>query len=227
MAKMDEFREEREAMKQAPLKDRLAYFWEYNKLETFLVVFGVVCVISIAVSLLTQKDTILEGALLNRFWLEMDGVNCNSVVEDYLDYRELDAGDYDVVLEETMNYFPGNQDTLLDENIDTLELIAARCAAQSIDFIIADAETIHEFDEAEYFLDLREVLTAEQLQEYEEYLIYSEVQTDVPIMLDITGCEKIEEVYAYQHEVLACGVIVNSERLEEVGHFVEYLMLQK
>ena len=68
MAKMDEFREEREAMKNAPLKDRIAYFWEYNKLETTIAVVAVISVISIAVTILGKKDVLLEGMILNRFW---------------------------------------------------------------------------------------------------------------------------------------------------------------
>ena len=227
MAKMDEFREEREAMKNAPLKDRIAYFWEYNKLETFLVVFGTICVISIAVTILGRKDVVLEGMLINRFWMEMEGAGCESITEDYLAYRELDADDYDLMLNGSSNYFPNNDGVLIEENVNTSQLIAASCSAQSLDFIIAEPDTLHEFDQAEYFLDLRELLTAEQLEEYEEYLIYSEVQTEVPVMIDITGCEKVEELYAYDHEVLACGVILNAPHTEEMVHFVDYLMEQK
>ena len=116
---------------------------------------------------------------------------------------------------------------MIEENVNTMQLIAASCSAQALDFIIAEPATLHEFDGGGYFLDLREILTEEQLQAYDEYLIYSEIQTDVPIMLDITGCEKIEEVYAYDHGTLAFGVITNAPHVEELISFADYLMSQK
>ncbi len=224
MAKMDEFREEREAMKNAPLKDRIAYFWEYNKLEATIAVVAVISVISIAVTILGKKDVLLEGMILNRFWTEMDGAGCDSISEDYIAYRELDYDDCEIMLNGSMNYFPGNEDTLLEENVNVMQLIAASCAGQALDFIIAEPATLHEFDMGEYFIDLRLVLTEEQLQAYDEYLIYSEIRTDIPIMLDITGCEKVEEVYAYQHDQLAFGVIQNAPHMEELISFADYLM---
>ncbi len=224
MAKMDEFREEREAMKNAPLKDRLAYFWEYNKLETTIAVVAIISVISIAVTILGKKDVLLEGMILNRFWTEMEGSGCDSISEDYIAYRGLDYDECEIMLNGSQNYFPGNGDKLIEENVNVMQLIAASCAGQALDFIIAEPATLHEFDMGEYFLDLRLVLTEEQMQAYDEYLIYSEINTDVPIMLDITGCEKVEEVYAYKHDTLAFGVIANAPHMEELISFADYLM---
>ena len=227
MAKMDEFREEREAMKNAPLKERLAYFWEYNKLQTIIAVFAIVSIVSITVTILNKKDVLLEGMILNRFWMEMEGVDCDSITEDYLEYRELDGDKCDLMLNGSLNYFPGNEDTIIEENVNVLQLVAANCTARSLDFIIAEPATLHEFNMGEYFQDLRNVLTEEQLKAYDDYLIYSEIRADVPIMLDITGCETIEEVYAYKHDVLAIGVIANAPHTEEIISFADYLMEQK
>ena len=227
MAKMDEFREEREAMKHAPLKERLAYFWEYNKLETMIAIFAIVSIISITVTVLGKKDVLLEGMILNRFWMEMEGVDCESITQDYMEYREMDPDQYDLMLNGSLNYFPGNEDTIIEENVNVLQLVAASCTAQALDFIVAEPATLHEFDKGQYFQDLRLVLTEEQIEAYDEYLIYSEINTDVPIMLDITGCEKIEEVYAYKHDALAFGVIANAPHTEELISFADYLMEQK
>ena len=164
MAKMDEFREEREAMKNAPLKDRLAYFWEYNKLETTIAVVAIISVISIAVTILGKKDVLLEGMILNRFWTEMEGSGCDSISEDYIAYRELDYDECEIMLNGSQNYFPGNGDKLIEENVNVMQLIAASCAGQALDFIIAEPATLHEFDMGEYFQDLRLVLTEEQMQ---------------------------------------------------------------
>ena len=117
MAKMDEFREEREAMKNAPLKERLAYFWEYNKLETMIAIFAIVSIISITVTVLGKKDVLLEGMILNRFWMEMEGVDCESITQDYMEYREMDPDQYDLMLNGSLNYFPGKHFWRLEDDI--------------------------------------------------------------------------------------------------------------
>ena len=61
MAVMDEFREERENLKNASFQKKWQYFWYYYKLHVVIGGFIAFFVISMAHSILTAKDNALFG----------------------------------------------------------------------------------------------------------------------------------------------------------------------
>jgi len=221
---MDEFREEREAMKNAPLKDRIAYFWEYNKLETFLVVFGTICIISIATSIMNRKEEVLSGVVLNRFWLQQEGLGCEEFINDYLEYREYDPDEYDLVLNTAMTYIAGDTEGVLEENVNSSQVIAASLTAGALDFMIADDAAILEFDNTEYFHDLRNIFTEDELKSYDDFLIYSGRDDSIPVAIDITNSECVSEIYAVQHDTLGIALFGNASHVDEFKYFVEYIV---
>lgn len=223
MAKMDEFREEREAMKNAPLKDRIAYFWEYNKLETCIVVFSVICIVSIASTILMRKDEVLNGIALNRFWLEQEGLNCEEFVNEYMEYREIDQEEYEMNLNGTLTYIAGDEEGAIEENVNSSQVIATQLTAGALDFLIADEPVIQDFDRTEYFMDLREIYTEEELAAYEDDLIYSDRDNSIPIAIEVTESECVSEIYAVQHETLVIGLFANAPHVDEFKYFVEYI----
>ena len=224
MAKMDEFREEREAMKKAPLKERIAYFWEYNKLQTFLVVFGVICVVSIVTTILSKKEEVLSGVVLNRFWIKQEGLACEEFSEGYMEYRGYDSSEYEMLVNGTLTYIAGETDGIIEENVNSLQVIAASLTAGALDYMIADEATIMDFDGTEHFIDLREIFTEEELKSYEEFLIYSERDESIPVAIEVTDRECVSEIYAVSHEKLGVSLFANAPHMDEFKYFVEYVM---
>lgn len=224
MAKMDEFREEREAMKHAPLKERIAYFWEYNKLETCLVVFAVICVVSITTTILNRKEEVLSGVVLNRFWLQQEGLGCEEFVSEYLEYREYDPEEYDVTLNTALTYIAGDTEGAIEENVNSSQVIVANLTAGALDFMIADDDALLEFDGSEYFHDLRNVYTEDELKAYEDLLIYSVRDESIPVAINVTESECLAEIYAVQHETLAIGLFGNASHVDEFKCFVDYVL---
>ena len=224
MAKMDEFREEREAMKNAPLKDRIAYFWEYNKLEFCIALFAIVSVISITTTILNRKEEVLSGVVLNRFWLEQEGLGCEEFISDYLEYRKYDTEEYDLTLNTAMTYIAGDVEGVLEENVNSSQVIAANLTAGALDFMVADEAALLEFDGSEYFHDLRNIFTEEELKVYEEFLIYSGRDESVPVAIEVTDSECLSEIYAVQHETLGIALFGNAPNVDEFKCFVEYLV---
>ncbi len=224
MAKMDEFRAEREAMKNAPLKDRIAYFWEYNKLETCIAIFALISIVSIASTIMNRKEEVLSGVVLNRFWLEQEGLGCEEFISDYLAYREYDAAEYDVTLNTALTYIAGDIEGTLEENVNSSQIIAANLTAGALDFMVADDDAILEFDGSEYFHDLRNIFTEDELKVYEELLIYSGRDESIPVAIDVTDSECLSEIYAVKHEVLGIALFGNAPNVDEFKCFVEYLV---
>lgn len=65
MAVMDEFREEREAVKHGPLKKRIAWFFDYNKWKILAVVLIAAVAGAFIYQQVTKKDTVLYVAMVN------------------------------------------------------------------------------------------------------------------------------------------------------------------
>jgi len=62
---MDEFKEEREALKNADFKTKWDYFWEYNKTKVFIIGIFAFLIIGYLYSVVTQKEDAIFVAMLN------------------------------------------------------------------------------------------------------------------------------------------------------------------
>ncbi|MEE3481103.1 MAG: hypothetical protein VZQ80_03835 [Lachnospiraceae bacterium] len=65
MAVMDEFKEEREAVKHGPIKKRIAWFFDYNKWKILAIVLAAVCVGTFIYQQVTKRNTVLYVAMVN------------------------------------------------------------------------------------------------------------------------------------------------------------------
>lgn len=224
MAKMDEFREAREAIKHAPLKKRLEYFWDYYKLPTICVLIAVICLISILSNILTRKEEVLNGIMLNRFWMQEEYIESEDFVNSYLEYRGFDPSDFEMSLNSNLTYSVSGEPSVLEVDINVPQVIAVQAAAGILDYMIADAATVLAFDNMECFVDLRDFFTREELEGYKENLIFSGRDKTIPIAIDVTDSECLSEIYAVQHEKLAIGLFVNAEHVDEFKCFLEYIL---
>lgn len=251
MAAMDEFKAEREAVKNGPLKQRLEYFWDYHKWHVLIPLFiGIIIGVSIYQAV-TRPDTIVSGIVLNTYsqtaYERASELNLN-----YLKTLELDPKEYQVELNTTLAYSndPGEGVSM---NYESLQAITAQTGAGVIDFMVADTETMIDFEYRAMFADLREVLTKEQLQAFEPYLLYidrdiliqrqkyyeenfetsdltftdcrkpEEMKDPVPVFLDMSNCKKLTDIYEDVPDSLALAVPSKSERIEALQDFLNYL----
>ena len=65
MPVMDEFKKEREAMKNGTPKQKLAYFWDYYKWHVIISVIVLVTAVSFIYQAVTRKSVALYALLLN------------------------------------------------------------------------------------------------------------------------------------------------------------------
>ena len=70
MAVMDEFKEEREALKNGTPKQKLAYFWYYYKWHVIISVIVIGMIVSFIYQYTNRKDTAFNAVLLNASLLD-------------------------------------------------------------------------------------------------------------------------------------------------------------
>lgn len=251
MALMDEFREEREAIKSAPFKKRLEYFWDYYK---WYVIVPVVILIFVGNSIyqkVTAPEVLVSGVCLNTYNMAVDEAT-DKISEDFTTEKGLDPKDYEVNLNTNLTFMPN--DTSGTANYESAQALMAWIASGSIDFLSGEYETMEEFCYKGYFEDLRNVFTEEQLTMLEPYILYmdkdveitrqlaiekqeefSEIELPdcnnpeamgdpVPMMIDVSKCETFAPIYATTKNGLAIGFAVNGPHPEMTLEFLEYLL---
>ena len=72
MAVMDEFKEEREALKNGTPKQKLAYFWYYYKWHVIIALVVIIMIVSFVKQLTDRKDPAFYAVMLNASLLRSD-----------------------------------------------------------------------------------------------------------------------------------------------------------
>lgn len=163
--------------------------------------------------------------------------------------QNIDPEDFDVSIAADV-YMIRDAD---NDTYDTIsQTILVRVAAREVDFIISDIDTFATWANNDYFLDLTEVLTSQQLEAYSQDLLYVEravleleiLDTDeataaksvlpvrdpsalddpVPVALVIPKTSKLFGSYTFLDTDIAFGIIQNTAHLDTTLAFLDYLM---
>jgi len=230
-----------ESLKDKPLTHKLKYIFTYY----WPGILGGLCVLIFLVSwiggILTQKETILGGHILNGIAIES---YTGDIRQDFMAQQQIDTNKQNFLLTGDSSMLS----TAPNEFITAMEAIVTRIAVGDIDFLVGDQQTFEKF--TAYHTDLRTVLSEEQLTKWSDYLVYVEKEAwekltgdnidDVqipeyflspeglenPLPLGIRLPENSRHLQAYRFpkgEVIF-GITISSQRIENALAFLEYIM---
>ncbi len=223
MAKMDEFREEREQIKHAPLPKRLEYFKDYYLVPVLITVAAVVFLIVLARSVLFKKEEVLYVSLINFADLGAAEENLVEPFEElYINPKKeqvtVDRSTSISTEKEEINFVKYNYES--EQKLLTLVL------AGEIDLMVSGEDVIEHYEEQDWFDDLSAILDEETLKELDgsgRILYYN----DVPIGVSLEGADLFEENYYYigeQEGTVYAAFPAGSECRELAVLFLEYLL---
>ncbi len=241
MPLMDEFKEEREEMKQRSFKERMAYFWDYHKWYVIGSAVGILVVASLLNSFLNRKEMAYYSAFVN--------VAQTIYSEDYKSAFAEKAG---INPKKQAVYFDSDlriDYTKMDEmTSSSIQKIMVYVAAGDMDSMVGDLDTTNRYAYNGVFIDLREFLTEEEFQKYEPYFFYAdkklieaaagEVSLDfqfpatpsdpsgmeepIPVAIKLDQCPKLRECYAMAPDQYL-AIMVNNKHPELNHVFLNYL----
>lgn len=165
-------REELSKLSELSWKERIGYVWDYYK-PLMVAVLAVIVLVHLGITIYHNKQ--IENLL------SVYMVNCNSFSVD----SELIAED----IAERMGGLEEKQEITVDTSISISDSVsqsalayqmklATLIAAGEIDILLLDADTFETYAAQDTFLDLTEVLTGEELEKWEDLLVYRVVETD-------------------------------------------------
>lgn len=244
MAVMDEFKEERERMKQESFRKRLEYFWDYHKFHVLIGLLVFCAAFSFIHDLVTKKETAFMAAL----------IDCSSIESSAQTYREK--------LGELMGIDTDNAKLVLDASFhmsntnvaetNAAEVLMARIAATELDTMLAGQTQFERYTMSGAFLDIREVLTKEQIAYYEDSFYYADraaienssisasaegasadptdhtspegMEDPIPVGIYIEPTEEFNSIYYFSSdEPVIFGVIANAPHTELAGQFLDHI----
>lgn len=246
MAVMDEFKQERQSLKGQPLKKKLSYFWYYYKWYVIGGAAALIIISTLISDVLNNKDYAMYGIAVNAYAMEQD---VSPFLDGYIEYAGIDTEEYNVLLDASFR-----MGQAMDENaISTSQMIMVYTAARDLDILAMDTANFNKYSYNSTFLDLREVLTPDQLEKYRDYLFYidyavvekideaqenadldftiaypdhtkpEDMENPVPVGLNLKGSEKFNQYYTFGDEEGYIGIVNSTVRVDNALAMIYYL----
>ena len=197
---IDEIREQQHKMKDMTWKERFAYYWEYYKVHTIVTIVAIVAIVLTAHSLITAKDYAFYGLLLNAYALSSDEMSGS-----FSEYAGIDTEEYDCFMD-TSSTLSLSSSTEYD--MATMQRIVAVVQTKELDAVIFDSQCYEQYAMNEIFYDLREILTEEQIEKYEPYFYY--------VDMDVVRAQEEEDVMV-DTDAIAAKAELTAEEINAQG----------
>ena len=246
MAVMDEFKEEREALKNGTFKQKATYFWGYYKWHVIIGILSIIIAYTFIHGIITKKDSAFYGAFINSWAQEGSEEYLNNfAIEDGIDLDE-----YEVFIDSTLYI---SEDAMEETSMSSIQKLMVYVAASEIDVLGADTPTFSQYAYTGTCADLRTILTPEQLEEYKPYLYYidqkiadekeaavdamddtyvlvypdpskpEEMTTPVPVGIFVDSNKPLLDAYVFSEESVVMGIVSNSKHQQTALEFIDYV----
>lgn len=246
MTIIEYIKKEHANIKEKPKEERWGYFWDYYKWHVVVVALVFVLLIQVVVGIVTRKEVVFSGILLNC------RININD--DDFLQ-GFYDRIGIDVTQQEAAFY---TDVILTDKNtkndVTSVQRIMAGIATKDTDFVVGQQEnfSICAYNTGRIFVDLREFLDEDTLNLFADRLYYIDgavleklsvpagesigasisfpdptkpeaMENPIPVGIDISDREAFQSSYYFPDTTLYLGIAANTPRTELVKQFVDYL----
>ena len=253
MPLMDEFKDERAKMKDAPFKEKCKYFWDYYKLHTIATICIIVFLVVLIRDVTRDQETLLYVAILNSIQITQE--DADNFLNDYISFAELETDkDHYVTFDSSMYLTEGMGAT--EAQMASSQRMMVYTTTGQLDIIMGGSDVFDDYANAEMFYDIREILTEEQIEKYSPYFYYVDqkvveilnsdaaafneegyvapvipdpskpetMEEPIPVGLFVTDCEKLNNSYDFAgRDYTAFGVMLNSTHLDNVLKFIDYI----
>lgn len=246
MPVMDEFKEERAAVKNGTPKQKIAYFIDYYK---WYVVFGAAVLIFGAVFLYqvsNNKKPAFYAMLINAAPLDYSAEAENT--DAFGAYAEIDPEKYNIIYDTSVQL---GSDAGTDYY--SAQQILVHVSAAEVDVMVSDAASLLQYAYMGDFCDLRTVLSPEQLEAYSDSFYYidgavlkeveaarkdydheyipvygdpahpEDMQDPIPAGLFLPSDCPLLEAYLFQGSDPAVSILINAPHPETAVRFLDYL----
>lgn len=143
---------------------KLDYILTYYRLPLLIILIVLVILISQITHFATMKETILSGRCINAVY---DTSFSQQFLDKLSDELNIDKNKSKLTLSHSLLSSEDIQNSII-----THQLITAEIAANSLDFLVGETQTLLQYAYDESFADLRTILSPEQTKILSPYFLY-------------------------------------------------------
>lgn len=204
-------------------RERLDHLWTYYKwvVAVLAIIITLICMISTSIANI-NCETLLSGMIINTD-ISLEGNNY--LTEDYFEKLQGQKGKEEIELAH-LSFMSLQETTDLEFTYAATMRIVAEISAKQLDYVITDEVGMETCMDHDGLMDLRELLTEEELSLLEEdliYLHYDEDDTVVPVAVNLRN-QPFSEKYIQSEEDCYLAFIANTPRKEACRDFWEYML---
>lgn len=204
MAIEDEIRHQRQRLKGKGWKAYVSYFFTYYTWHVVIAVAVIIAVYTLISTVLNHKDQAIGVIFMNAQMTSLtSSSDYGAEMEDAFEaYAGIDTSEYEASVDTSIYQTPGCVEDSYD--ISASEKVSVQAAAGTLDALVADASNFRYYTYSLAILDLREVLSEEQLEQYADRLYYVDLaevdayQAEVESAASTDGPMTAEEGEAYE-----------------------------
>lgn len=208
-------------MKDMTFGEKLGHLWDYYKWFAIVGVILIVAAVSVVISVIENSKELTYGGVIVNLSVTEEGRAY--LKEGWFEALEGDPQKQKIELDEM--YIPdAGQTTFAEASLANAQKITAMISAGYVDYVLADAYSIHYLGSAGSFSPLDTVLSQEQLAQFEGKLVtYEDEEQSYLVAIDIS-----ELPFVKAHLISADKVYIafpgNTGRTQRNMEFLEYLM---
>lgn len=231
MSVVEEIREQqKKALSSMSPQEKLAYFWDYYKVHTLVAAAVIFLSVIFIYQYVTNKDYGFYAALLNAGLTDTNYDLSATMGEEFQEYAQIDPDEYEVYIDTSISL---SDDMSTQYSISAQEKMLAMMQVGTVSAIVADTKTFEEYAQFEYFPDLENLFSKEQLEKYRPYFYYTDAATfdqgDDDTYYDITELDDPSALVidhrdpSSMEQPVAVGIILTEDNLIADAGYYSYL----
>lgn len=170
MSVIEDIREQqKKALNEMTLKEKLSYFWYYYKVHLLVAVAVIVLIVTFVNQYRNHKDYAFYATFVNATY--NDYTLNDTWSEEFAEYAGIDTDEYSVYIDNSIQL---SEMSSSQYAIANQEKLVALMQAGSVGAFVADTETFESYAQFQYFANLEDILTPEQIEKYKDYFYYTD-----------------------------------------------------
>ncbi|NBJ97792.1 hypothetical protein D5282_10705 [bacterium 1xD8-48] len=161
---IDEIRQQQMKTKEMSAKGKLEYFWDYYKVHTIVAILVIFFAAMFIRDIVTAKDYNFYSILFNA--RQLSGASLESA---FSEYAGLDTENYECYIDASTGL---SLTSFTEYDMATVQKLMATIQIGDLDTVVFNSELFNNYAGNEMFLDLRTVLSKEELNTWKDYLYY-------------------------------------------------------
>lgn len=221
---MDEIHEQHQKLHTMTFQEKVSYLWEYYRIHALVAIVLVAGIIYFVHTIVTAKDYCFYAIMLNSQPLSSEEIG-----ESFAAYSDLDLEKYDCYIDTTTTLSAADDDAVTSPSSEydmvTMQKIMAVTQTNELDAVVFQDSFFDTYATNEMFVDLRTILSKEDLSRYKERLYYTDFESEkqVPVGILLNDSPFVQKSGCYAQTTPVFGICVSSQHPDTCVNYLHYL----